>query len=92
LPYKPCTHNICMLNTMSGISNCVCTRLANRAKLAGPVAVQYMIIYQLVEQLAINVVFFTDAVSISQLQVHHKHTTAGHACCLATMSVELICK
>ena len=43
------------------------------------VAVQYMIVYQLVEQLAINVVFFTDAVSISQSQVHHRHTNAGHA-------------
>ncbi|DBA85704.1 TPA: hypothetical protein ACH3X1_005275 [Trebouxia sp. C0004] len=31
--------------------------------------IKYMIIYQLVQQLAINVVFFTDAVSISQLQL-----------------------
>ena len=81
-----------MLNTMSGICSCICTRLAHRAKLASSVAVQYMIIYQLVEQLAINVVFFTDAVSISQLQVHNKHTTAGHACCPATMLIELVHK
>ncbi len=62
-------------------------RLVNKAKLVGFTAVQYMIVYQLVEQLAINVVFFTDAVSISQLQVHHQHITSGHACCLATMTI-----
>ena len=62
-------------------------RFVNKAKLVGFIAVQYMIVYQLVEQLAINVVFFTDAVSISQLQVHQKHITNGHACCLATMTI-----
>ncbi|DBB06818.1 TPA: hypothetical protein ACH3X3_009479 [Trebouxia sp. C0006] len=34
--------------------------------------IKYMIVYQLVEQLAINVVFFTDAVSISQSQLRSK--------------------